>query len=71
MKKQLFSMICLLVLVAVSILATGCAAPGLTKNEVHRRHVDSVSVQQLQFQDAVDAWLMIDRPSRSSRMYVR
>lgn len=71
MKKQLFSMFFLLLLVAISVLATGCAAPGLTKSEVHQRHVDTVSVQQLQFQDAVDAWLMIDRPSRASRMYVR
>ncbi|MHC4551966.1 MAG: hypothetical protein ACYSUT_04255 [Planctomycetota bacterium] len=71
MKKQLFSMICLMLLVAISILATGCAAPGQTKAEVQRRHVDTWSTQQLQFQDAVDAWLMIDRPPRNSWAYVR
>ncbi len=71
MKKQVFPFIMLLVLVAVSLLATGCAAPGLTQEEVHRRHVDTWSTQMLQLQDSVDAWLMIDRPPRTSPMYVR
>ena len=71
MKKQVFPFIMLLVLVAVSLLATGCAAPGMTPNEVHRRHVDTWSIQKLQFQDSVDAFLLIDRPGRLSPMYVR
>ncbi len=71
MKKQGFTMIMFVLLVAVTILATGCAAPGLTKDEVHRRHVDTWDTRKLQLQDDIDAWLMIDRPSRLSRMYVR
>lgn len=71
MKKQSFTMMMIVLLAAVTILATGCAAPGLTKDEVHRRHVDTWDTRKLQLQDDIDAWLMIDRPSRLSRMYVR
>lgn len=71
MKKRVLPLIMLVLLVAVSMLASGCAAPGLTKDQVHRRHVDTWNTQMLQFQDSVDAWLMIDRPPRLSPMYVR
>jgi len=72
MKKQLYVPVIVMVLVVViSILSTGCAAPGLTRQDVHRRHVDMFHNSALQFQDDVDAVLLIDRPGRLSPMYVR
>ena len=61
----------LIVLLAVTVLATGCAAPGLTKEGVHRRHVETFRNDVWQLQDDIDAILMIDRPSRLSPMMVR
>jgi len=63
--------IVLILLVAVSLLATGCASPGLTKNEVHRRHINTFQNDVWQLQDDIDSVLMIDRPSRLSNMMVR
>lgn len=72
MRQQLFLPVILVILLAaVSILATGCAAPGMTKKEVHRRHIDMVNNNLLQMQDDIDAVLLIDRPSRLSDMVVR
>ena len=71
MKKQAFVITMLLVLVAVSLLSTGCAAPGMTKEQVHRRHVDALDTQMLELQESIDAWLMLDRPPRTTRYYVR
>lgn len=70
MKKQ-FYMICVILLTSAAGLLTGCAATGATQEEVHRRHVDTWSTQKLQLQDDIDAWLMIDRPPRTSRAYIR
>ena len=70
-KQMLMPVILLVLLVAVSVLATGCAAPGLTKNEVHRRHINKFQNDLWQIQDDIDAVLMIDRPGRLSSMMVR
>ena len=70
-KQVLKPVIVLVLLAAVSVLATGCAAPGLTKKEVHRRHIDTFQNDLWQMQDDIDAILMIDRPSRLSNMMVR
>ena len=70
-KQRLVPIIMLVLLVAVSLLATGCAAPGLTKNEVRRRHIDTFRNDLWQMQDDIDSVLMIDRPNRLSSMMVR
>ena len=72
MNKHVLKRVILVVfLMAVSMLMTGCAAPGLTKQEVHRRHIDTFQNDMWQMQDDIDAILMIDRPSRLSNMMVR
>ena len=72
MRKRLFSPVILVILLAtVSILSTGCAAPGLTRNEVHRRHINVINNDLLQMQEDIDAVLWIDRPKRLSSMMVR
>lgn len=70
-KHVLMPVILVVLLVVVSVLATGCAAPGLTKKEVHRRHMDTFQNDLWQMQDDIDAILMIDRPQRLSNMMVR
>jgi hypothetical protein len=70
--KQKAVMWTMWVLIAVvSILVTGCGAPGLTSRGVHRRHVETFRNDIWQLQDDIDAALMIDRPSRLSPMMVR
>jgi hypothetical protein len=57
------------VLVAIGLLFTlaGCAgSPGMTSQEVHREHVNSVSTNWLMLQKDIDEFLMIDKPSRLS-----
>ena len=64
--------LCLFVLSMVVSCLAGCAgAPGLTAEEVHRRHVDYKTTSILQMQDDIDALLMIDRPSRLSDKITR
>jgi hypothetical protein len=63
--------VAVILLMAVSILSTGCAAPGLTRKEVHRRHINTFRNDLWQMQDDIDAILMIDRPNRLSNMMVR
>jgi hypothetical protein len=61
----------IVVVMSLGLMLTGCKAPGLTKNEVHRRHAEAIQQNSLQFQDDVDTLFMIDRPSRLSPMMVR
>jgi hypothetical protein len=55
----------------MGLFVTGCKAPGLPKEQVHMRHADSVHQNMLQFQDDIDSFFLIDRPSRLSPMLVR
>jgi len=61
----------IMVMMVLGLFLTGCKAPGLTKNEVHRRHAEAIQQNSLQFQDDVDSLFMIDRPSRLSPMLIR
>lgn len=71
MKQKALLWMLLAAVTAISLLMTGCAAPGLTRQGVHRRHVETFQNDIWQFQDDIDAALMIDRPSRLSPMMVR
>ncbi|MHC5082509.1 MAG: hypothetical protein ACYTET_01020 [Planctomycetota bacterium] len=72
MKKQVLVCLMLLVFALLSMTLTGCqGAPGLTSQEVHRRHVDTFQNDIWQMQDDFDAIMMIDRPARQSKWMVR
>jgi hypothetical protein len=73
MKEKAFYLTLLVLLGVVLVSGSGCSmqAPGLTKNEVERRHLDNWRNSMWQMQDDWDAVWMIDRPSRQSPMYVR
>ena len=58
-------------LMCLGLLMGGCKAPGMTRQQVHMRHVDAIEQNWLQMQDDIDAVFLIDRPSRMSRMMVR
>lgn len=63
-----------LTLAAVWMLAmtlTGCRGPGMTKDDVHRRHLDVVDVNTQLIQDDIDKVLMLDQPSRQTEYIVR
>lgn len=49
----------------------GCRGPGMTKDDVHRRHLDVVDVNTQLIQDDIDKVLMLDQPSRQSEYIVR
>ncbi|MEN8128268.1 MAG: hypothetical protein ABFR90_10775 [Planctomycetota bacterium] len=69
----------LVTLVVVLTSLTGCSyvsgggfsAPGLTHDDVHRRHVEVLQVDRWQMQDSFDAFFLIDRPGRRNRMMLR
>lgn len=71
--RQFRVICCLCVLCAVVLSVAGCnmGAPGLTSKEVHRRHLDVVNTSKVQWQDDIDAWLLLDRPSRLGGKLVR
>lgn len=71
MKQRFLCSLLLVLLVAVMVLSTGCAAPGMTKKEVNRRHYESIQNNYWQMQDDFDSFWLIDQPSRLSPMMVR
>ena len=70
MRKTYYLLICVLAM-ATGMALSGCKARGLTKEEVHRRHYDTIQNNMWQIQDDVDAALLLDRPSRLSEQMVR
>ena len=53
---------------------SGChygEAPGLTRQQVHMRHYDTIINDQWQIQDDIDAVFLFDRPGRRSQMMIR
>ena len=71
MKKQTLVCLMLFVFALLSITLTGCSAPGVTKQEVHRYHMDTFQNDVWQMQSDFDAIMMIDRPNRQSKWMVR
>ena len=50
----------------------GCAGtPGETAQEVNRRHIRVLDTAHKELQDDIDAWMMLDQPSRLSDRIVR
>jgi hypothetical protein len=75
-RQVIYSLLLLLVLAAMtgcsSGKAVGLAAPGLTKEEVNRRHVETIENNTwMQLQDDIDAVFLFDRPGRLNRLSVR
>ncbi|MCI0499646.1 MAG: hypothetical protein L0Y36_08205 [Planctomycetales bacterium] len=71
MKNAIF--MTLVIVMGVVLLGglTGCAAPGLTKEQVHQRHYEAIQNDLWQLQDDIDAFFLFDRPGRMSPMMVR
>lgn len=53
------------------LLMTGCKAPGLTQQQVHMRHAETINQNMLQVQDDIDSIFMIDRPGRMTPLLIR
>lgn len=71
MKNQIVFSLLLITAVVVLTGLTGCAAPGLTRAQVHQRHVEAIQIDLLQIQDDIDAFFLFDRPGRMHRLTVR
>jgi len=71
MRKNSILMLVWVLAIIAGVLMSGCAAPGLTKNEVKRRHQDALQNDQWQIQDDIDAVFLFDRPGRLSDKMVR
>ena len=69
-KNNVLMLVCVLAVVAGAFLS-GCKAPGLTRDEVDRRHHDTIQNNWWQVQDDVDAVFLLDRPGRISDKMVR
>jgi len=70
-KKDLSRLIFCLCILIVVVCISGCAAPGESRAEVHQRHIGIVNVQKQQIQNDWDAFLLLNKSSRLSDMYVR
>jgi hypothetical protein len=75
-KQVVFSLLLMVLFVAL----TGCSpetkpwgleAPGLTREQVNQRHLDSLETDSWQLQDDIDSFFLFDRPGRMNRMVVR
>jgi hypothetical protein len=71
MKNQIVIVLLLTVAAVLSVVLTGCAAPGLTRAEVHQRHHEAIQTDLWQLQDDIDAFFLFDRPGRMHRLPVR
>lgn len=49
----------------------GLAAPGLTKEDVNRRHLDAIQNDLWQIQDDIDAFFLLDRAGRRNQLILR
>jgi hypothetical protein len=73
--------ILLLLVTALAILTglTGCssgkthglASPGMTKEDVNRRHLDVIQNDIWQIQDDIDAFFLLDRAGRRNQLILR
>lgn len=74
-KQFVFSLLLLALFIGLvgcsSGRAWGLGAPGLTKEEVNRRHVEAIDTDRLQLQDDIDEFFMFNRPGRRNRLSVR
>lgn len=62
----------LFVVLTLVMTASGCMnGAGETKAEIARRHDHVLKTNMLLVQEDVDAILMLDRPSRNTRKFVR
>lgn len=64
-----FSVCCLLAV--VSVILSGCAAPGETPEEVSRRHSEVTRRNVLLIQSDIDTVLMLDQSSQATDKLVR
>jgi hypothetical protein len=71
MKKVLLTLLLAVPAVLICMGLAGCAAPGLTKEQVHQRHYETIQNNLWQMQDDIDAFFLFDRPGRMSPMTVR
>ena len=77
MKKPVVIM--LIAAFAMLVALTGCSstprltwgAPGMTSQEVDRRHYEAIQTDLWQLQDDIDAFFLFDRPGRLNRLSVR
>ena len=68
LKVLLFSAVC-----SCCVLFTGCAmqAPGETADEVSIRHKRVIKTTMMQMQADLDAYMMLDKPSKLSDRIIR
>ena len=71
MRNQIVSVLLLIVAIVALSGLTGCQAPGLTRAQVHQRHVEAIQTDLWQLQDDIDAFFLFDRPGRMHRLPVR
>ncbi len=71
MKQRFLGLLLPVLLGLVMLLSTGCAAPGLTKHGVNRRHHETFQNDLWNMQEDFDSFWLIDQPSRLSPMMVR
>ena len=71
MRNNKYRLLELVLIIATGMVLTGCAAPGRTKAEIHRDHMNILKQGMLQIQDDFDSALMLDRPGRLSRYFFR
>ena len=79
MKNMLMAGLLLMSVLVVLTSLTGCssgktygvASPGLTKEQINQRHLETMQIDRWQIQDDIDAIFLFERPGRRSRMMLR
>ena len=72
--KKLISNYCRVILcVCVAVCISGCMSQGAgeTKAEIERRHDRVIKTGKHEIQDDLDAYLLLDRPTRLTDKFVR
>jgi hypothetical protein len=60
-----------IVLCALVVWLTGCAQPGESTAEGHRRHLRNIRINQQQMVEDIDTVLLSDKPTRLSDKRIR
>jgi hypothetical protein len=71
MKNTSILVISGIILCSLAFWLSGCAQPGESVAEGHRRHLRNLRINQQELVDDVDAMMLSDKPSRLSDKRVR
>jgi hypothetical protein len=70
MKNKVVVSLLIAVLLTLVVMSTGCDQQGKTAAEVHRGHVQVLTIQNQQLMRDIDRTLHLDQPTKLTEMHI-